>query len=177
MCQGQINITNNLAIQMSTGLGEGVVPSIHVAFFVACQVTSVVSDSWPPYGLWPTRLLCPWDFSGTNTGVGCHALLQGIWQRDRTCISYVFCIERWVLYHLWSPMISLFKNYLFIYVGLSWTFIAACRLWLQRVGATLYCGAQASHCVGFSCQGARMLHRVQTSVIMLSGISNFGAGA
>ena len=26
----------------------------------------------------PTRLLCPWDFPGNNTGVGCHALLQGI---------------------------------------------------------------------------------------------------
>ena len=22
------------------------------------------------------RLLCPWDFPGQNTGVGCHALLQ-----------------------------------------------------------------------------------------------------
>ena len=29
-----------------------------------------------PYGLWPARLLCPWDFPGKNTGVGCHALLQ-----------------------------------------------------------------------------------------------------
>ena len=26
----------------------------------------------------PTRLLCPWDFSGRNTRVGCHFLLQGI---------------------------------------------------------------------------------------------------
>ena len=25
-----------------------------------------------------TRLLCPWDFPGKNTGVGCHFLLQGI---------------------------------------------------------------------------------------------------
>ena len=23
------------------------------------------------------RLLCPWDFPGKNTGVGCHAFLQG----------------------------------------------------------------------------------------------------
>ena len=27
--------------------------------------------------LW-TRLLCPWDSPGKNTGVGCHALPQGI---------------------------------------------------------------------------------------------------
>ncbi|KAM7244171.1 hypothetical protein CapIbe_004779, partial [Capra ibex] len=26
----------------------------------------------------PTRLLCPWDSSGKNAGVGCHSLLQGI---------------------------------------------------------------------------------------------------
>ena len=26
--------------------------------------------------LWPTRLLCLWDFPGKNTGVGCHFLLQ-----------------------------------------------------------------------------------------------------
>ena len=26
----------------------------------------------------PSRLLCPWDFSGKNTGVVCHFLLQGI---------------------------------------------------------------------------------------------------
>ena len=26
----------------------------------------------------PTRLLCPWDSPGKNTGVGCHFLLQGV---------------------------------------------------------------------------------------------------
>ena len=26
----------------------------------------------------PTRFLCPWDSPGKNTGVGCHALLQGL---------------------------------------------------------------------------------------------------
>ena len=40
------------------------------------QVASVVSDSVQPHGLQPTRLLCPWDSPGKNTGVGCHFLLQ-----------------------------------------------------------------------------------------------------
>ena len=31
-----------------------------------------------PHGLKPARLLCPWDSPGKNTGVDCHALLQGI---------------------------------------------------------------------------------------------------
>ena len=38
----------------------------------------VMSDSLWSHGLQPTRLLCPWDFSGKNTGVGSHSLLQGI---------------------------------------------------------------------------------------------------
>ena len=37
---------------------------------------SVVSDSSRPHGLQPTRLLCPWDFLGKSTGVGCHCLLR-----------------------------------------------------------------------------------------------------
>ena len=37
-----------------------------------------MSNSVPPYGLQPARLLCPWDSPGKNTGVGCHTLFQGI---------------------------------------------------------------------------------------------------
>ena len=36
---------------------------------------SVVSDPQRPHGLQPTSLLCPWDFPGKSTGVGCHSLL------------------------------------------------------------------------------------------------------
>ena len=39
---------------------------------------SVMSDSLRPQGLQHIRLLCPWDSPGKNTGLGCHALLQGI---------------------------------------------------------------------------------------------------
>ena len=35
------------------------------------------------YGLQPARFLCPWDSPGKNTGVGCHALLQGIFPTQR----------------------------------------------------------------------------------------------
>ena len=37
---------------------------------------SVMPDSLWPRGLQPTRLLCPWDFPGKNTGVLCYFLLQ-----------------------------------------------------------------------------------------------------
>ena len=41
-------------------------------------VTLVASDSLRPHGLESARLLGPWSYPGKNTGVGCHALLQGI---------------------------------------------------------------------------------------------------
>ena len=39
---------------------------------------SVVSDSLRPHGSQPARLLCPWNSTGKNIGVGSHSLLQGI---------------------------------------------------------------------------------------------------
>ena len=39
---------------------------------------SVISDSLGTTWTEPTRPLCPWDFPGKNTVVGCHYLLQGI---------------------------------------------------------------------------------------------------
>ena len=35
-----------------------------------------VSDSVRPHRWQPSRLPCPWDSPGKNTGVGCHFLLQ-----------------------------------------------------------------------------------------------------
>ena len=41
-----------------------------------CLVASVLSDSVQPHRRQPTRLPCPWDSPGKNTGVGCPFLLQ-----------------------------------------------------------------------------------------------------
>ena len=49
---------------------------------------SVVSDSLRPHGLQLTRLLCPWDFPGKDTGVGCHFFSRESSQpRDQTQVS------------------------------------------------------------------------------------------
>ena len=40
------------------------------------SVVSVVSDSVQPHRRQPTRLPCPWDSPGKNTGVGCHFFFQ-----------------------------------------------------------------------------------------------------
>ena len=50
-----------------------------------------MSDSLQP--CWPqlSRLLCPWDSPGKNTGVGCHALFQGIFltQGPNPCLLHL----------------------------------------------------------------------------------------
>ena len=52
---------------------------------------SVMSDSLPPQGLQPTRLICPWNSSGKNTGVGCHFLLQGIFLTQGLNLGLQYC--------------------------------------------------------------------------------------
>ena len=52
-------------------------------------------QSLRPYGPKPARLLlCPWDFPGKNTGVGCHFLLHGIFptQGSNLCL---LCLLHW----------------------------------------------------------------------------------
>ena len=50
---------------------------------------SVMPDSLQPHGLKPVRLLCPWISASKITGVGCHFLLQWMWELDHK--------ESWVL--------------------------------------------------------------------------------
>ena len=47
--------------------------------------------------------------------------------------------------------------YLFIYDCVESSFLCEGFLQLRRMGATLRCGARASHCGGFSCCGAPAL--------------------
>ena len=61
---------------------------------------SVISDSLQSHGLQPTRLLHPQNSTGKNTGMGRHALLQGIFPTQGLNLSLQHC--RQILYHL-SP--------------------------------------------------------------------------
>ena len=65
-----------------------------------CSVTRVCQGLCDPLDCSPVRLLCPQDFPGKNTGMGCHFLLQGIfltqrlnlcllhWQKDSLSLSH-----------------------------------------------------------------------------------------
>ena len=58
---------------------------------IVCWVASVMSNSLRPYELQPSRLLCTWHSPGKSTGVGCHALLQGIFltQGSNLCFLHL----------------------------------------------------------------------------------------
>ena len=55
----------------------------------------------------PPRFLCPQDFPGKNTGVGCHSLLQGIFPTQGSNPGLLH--YRQILYQLSHQTVSLFK--------------------------------------------------------------------
>ena len=59
---------------------------------------SVMSDSSQPHRLRTPWLLCPWDSPDKNTGVGCHALLQGIFLTQGSNLGLLHCWQ--ILYCL-----------------------------------------------------------------------------
>ena len=59
---------------------------------------SRVRLEWP-HGLQPTRLLCPWDFLGKSTGVGCHCLLQPV------LLLLLYSLKLWLLPTIQSPAV------------------------------------------------------------------------
>ena len=71
-------------------------PETCTSAFVLCG--AVMSHSLQPQGLQSTRLLCPWDSSDKSTGVGCHALLQGIFATQGSNPGLPHC--RRILYQL-----------------------------------------------------------------------------
>ena len=71
----------------------------------------VMSDSLWPQGLYPLRLLCPWDPPGKNTGMGSHSLLQGIFPTQGMNLDLLHC--RRILYHLSHHGIPKDKNKVF----------------------------------------------------------------
>ena len=50
-----------------------------------------MSESFWPRGLYPTRLLHPWDSPGNNTRAGCYFLLQGIFPTQELNSHLLHC--------------------------------------------------------------------------------------
>ena len=84
---------------VAKGMGYRLATSPGSAIYsVVCAKSSIMSNSLIPYGLQPARPLCPWDSPGKNTGVGCHALLQGIFPTQGSNPGLLHC--RRILYRL-----------------------------------------------------------------------------
>ena len=66
-------------------------------FSAAAAKSPVLSDSVRPHKRQPTRLPCPWDSPGKNTGLGCHFLLQCMKVKSESEVTQL-CPT------LWDPM-------------------------------------------------------------------------
>ena len=78
---------------------------------VLCWVTQLYPILCHP---WTIGLLWTWDFPGKNTGVGCHALLRGVFLTQGLNPGLTHC--RQILYHLshqGSPRILEWVDYPF----------------------------------------------------------------
>ena len=88
-----------------------------------------VSRVWLFVTLWTVaaRLLCPWDSPGKNTGVGCHALLQGIFPTQGSN-HYFLCLLHWQAGSLplappGKPLISPYANTKYVILTSSWMMV------------------------------------------------------
>ena len=81
------------------------IPGLQVIGRTMSDLTySVVSDSLQPHRLQPLRLSYPRNFPRQRR-LECLAISYSrefSWPRDRTHISHISCIGRWILYH-WAP--------------------------------------------------------------------------
>ena len=99
-------------------------------FFIVIMLShSVMSHSLWPRALWPAKLLCQWDFSGKNTGVGCPFLLQGMFltQRFKPCLLHC----RYILYYQetsWITIINFKRSY---ENTVSFVLLHVCRMLLH----------------------------------------------
>ena len=76
-----------------------------------------------------TRLLCPWDFLGKSTGVGCHFLLQRIFPTQGSNPGLLHC--RQTLYHL-SHQGIVYLGLSLIWTVISWISLLLYLSWKQK---------------------------------------------
>ena len=93
----------NLKPSTSCEWGKKNSPSLRSKAFLPgyeCRSSSVsqLCPTLRPHGLQSARLLCAWDSSGKNTGVGCRFLLPGIFPTQRSNLDLLRCKQ--ILYHL-----------------------------------------------------------------------------
>ena len=97
----------------------------------------------------------------------------------RPCLSFVkFICKHFKFLKCCCKWHYFFKKFIyFLFLGCVGSLLLhAGFLWLRRAGATLCCGARASHCGGFSCWGAWALG-ARASIIVARRLSSCGSRA
>ena len=90
-----------------------------------------MSDFLWPYGLYPARLLYPWNSPSKNTVVGSHFLLQGIFLTQGSnshllrCRQILYCLS-----HQGSPVITSSR-------GIIWFKSTQERFWFGNTESTI----------------------------------------
>ena len=104
-----------------------------------CECTmytqAVTSDSLWPHGLYPTRLLCPWDFPGKNTGMDCHFLLQEIFPTQGSNLRFLCPLLWWILYH-WATWEAQKEQFMPV---LTWSSTSVCTPCMHKLTAGSRC--------------------------------------
>ena len=92
-----------------------------------CYIASVVCDSVWPQRRQPTRLPCPWDSPGKNTGVGCYFLLHESWTIKKAECWRTDAFELWCWRRLlrvpWTARRSnqsILKDQSWVFIGMTY---------------------------------------------------------
>ena len=80
---------NQIVVLLLVGFFCEVVWFLDVFCIMLTLSCSVMSNFLWTHELQPARLLCPWNFPGKNTGVGCHFLLQGLFLTHRSNLHFL----------------------------------------------------------------------------------------
>ena len=94
-----VSFPHGLAISLPRNLAHEKWKHIHI-YELVCECSCVCSLSHFS-SIWHCSSpgsSCPWDSLGKNTGVGCHAVLQGIFPTQELNLWLLLC--RWILYPL-----------------------------------------------------------------------------
>ena len=125
-------------VECDENSGELLLPKVQTLLKRKVKVfisQSCLTSLWP-HGLYPSSLLCSWDFPGRIMGVGSHSLLQGIFPNQESnpglphCGQSLYCLS-----HQGSPI----KRHLTIVFLVALTERAVAVLALRQGGRVSPC--------------------------------------
>ena len=118
---------------------------MNLQVFTVCVLShSIMTDFLQPHGLWPIRLLCPWDFPGKNNEVGFHFLLQGIFLTQGRN-------PRLLHWQVDSLLLSHQGSILFLVITRCYSLSYLKRLWLSQVAEHLRTQTRGPRDVSIQC--------------------------